>query len=169
MTSSLASWPAPLRLSALLFTLSLCLGYGAALLNIHDKATDSGAHPFTVQGTITRYRGENWTDGAPGEGAMSYSHLVDLTHVHAFSMPILFFLLGGLFALSSCPEGVKRFVIATAFTDLWLNMGALWGIRFSSAPRLWAGALFLSGIVMGLCFISMACFVLRNLARNTSK
>lgn len=165
----LSAWPAPARLLAALFTLSLLGGYAAAVLNIHDKTTDSGAHPATFDGMIARYRGEGWTDGAAGEGPMSYSHLADLTHVHGFSMPILFFLLGGLFVFSACPAGLQRALVATSFTDLWLNMGALWGIRFSSAPRLWAGLLVLSGIVMGICFAAMAFFVLRDLLRSPAR
>lgn len=165
----LSAWPSPARLLAALFTLSLLAGYGAALLNVHDKTTDSGSRPATLDGMIARYRGEGWTDAAPGDGPMSYSHLVDITHVHAFSMPVLFFLLGGLFVLSACPAALQRGLIATSFTDLWLNMGALWGIRFSSAPRLWAGLLVLSGIVMGGCFAAMAFFVLRDLLRRPAR
>lgn len=168
MIPALSGLPGPARTLATAFVASLCLGYAAAVMNIHDKTTGSGAHPFSLDGVILRYRGEGWTDAAAGEGPMSYSHLVDLTHVHALSMPILFFLLGGLFSRSSCPDPAKRLLIATSFTDLWLNIGALWGIRYSASPRLWGAILFLSGIVMGACFAAMAFFTLRDLLRRSS-
>ncbi len=162
----LSRWPAVLKTLALAFVASLCLGYAAAVVNIHDKATDSGARPFSLDGVVTRYRGEGWSGAAAGEGPMSYTHLVDLTHVHGLSMPILFFLLGSVFVFSSCPEGVKRLLVITSFTDLWLNIGSLWAIRYSGSPRLWAGMLFLSGIVMGTCFAAMAFFAARDLLRR---
>lgn len=166
MIPPLPRWPRPLRLASLLFVANLCLGYAAALLNIHDKATNAGETSFGLEGVLARYRGEGWTADAPGAGAVTYSHLVDITHVHAFSMPILFFLLAVPFACSTVSERAKRVLIAAAFTDIWLNMGALWGIRFTSQPRLWAAALFLSGAIMSLVFAAMALATMRDLLRG---
>lgn len=165
----LREWEGPARLLALLFTLSLCGGYAVALLNVHDKSTESGARTFSLDATITRYRGEGWTDAASGEGPVSYSHLVDLTHVHAFSMPMLFFLLAGLFLLSSCPAWLQKALIGSAFLDLWINMGSLWLIRYGSWPRAGASLLFLSGIVMFLCFAGMTLSILLDLRRGAKE
>ena len=159
----LRSWSGPQRLLAALFVLGLCAGWAVALLNIHDKSTDSGRLPFSMVSVIDRYRGEGWTEGAAGEGAMSYSHLIDITHVHAFSIPMLLLLAGGLFTLTGASDPLKRWVLAASFADHWANMGSLWAIRYGPQPRLWAIVLMVSGILMTVGFVVMAFFTLRDL------
>jgi hypothetical protein len=52
--------------------------------------------------------------------------LLELTHFHLFSMPLLLFVQGHLFLMTRWPMGLKRWIVAAAFVGVALDLAAPW-------------------------------------------
>ena len=111
-------------------------GLGVVLLQIYVKTG------LTTQGTLAHYRG----DEATLQTAMGFGELVEVTHAHAFTMPLLALALGCAFLLTETSERVKRVVVSALLAGVGLELILPWVVRYGSP---WSVHLFnLAGILL---------------------
>jgi hypothetical protein len=60
----------------------------------------------------------------------TFQELLEVTHVHAFMMPMVLLVLGHLFLLTAWPARRKRAVIVVAAVSTLLDLAAPWAIRY---------------------------------------
>jgi hypothetical protein len=78
--------------------------------------------------------------------AMGFGELVEVTHAHAFTMPLLAAALGFGFLLTEASERVKRTVVSALVAGIALELMLPWVVRYG--PR-WSVHLFnLAGILL---------------------
>jgi hypothetical protein len=60
----------------------------------------------------------------------SYRELLEVTHTHIFSIPIVIFILSRIFSMTRVREGLKIIIYSISFTGVILNLSAPWLIRY---------------------------------------
>lgn len=123
------------------FLVCALAGLGVVLLQIYVKTG------LTPHGTLAHYRGDEATFQTP----MGFGELVEVTHAHAFTMPLLALALGCAFLLTETSERIKRVVVSALFIGVGLELSLPWAVRygppssvhlFNLAGVLLAGGLF---------------------------
>ena len=119
------------------FLILAIVGLGVAALQVYVRTG------LTPQGALVHYRGNEATMQYP----MSFRELVEITHAHAFTIPLLVLVLSAALTLSSTSESLKRFVTLALLTGAVLELGLPWLVRY--APG-WTVHLFmLTGALLG--------------------
>lgn len=152
---SLSQLPKPLKALAAAFILSILLGYTVALLKIYDLSS------FSIQHTLSYYRGDASSEVSFPQ---SYASLLSVAHVHTFSQPILFFLLGFIFCFSSISEKTKKTIIWLSFAALLVSNLSPWLVRYTSPLTLFFFPL--SQCVLMLCLMIMSFVSLKELVKK---
>ncbi len=80
----------------------------------------------------------------------SVKSLVRVSHVHLFGMSFIFFLTGGIFALSAIKVRWRVFLIATPFVAIWVDIGSWW---FTKLQPVFAYTVIIGGVLMGLALL----------------
>lgn len=62
----------------------------------------------------------------------SYRELLEVTHTHIFSIPIVVFILSRIIAMTHTREGLKITIYGVSFMGILLNLASPWLIRYSS-------------------------------------
>lgn len=129
--------PLSVKLAASGFLLLAVVGLGVAGLQISVRTG------MTDRGVLTHYRGDDATLQYP----KSFGEMVESTHAHAFTMPLLALTLSLGLVLSEAAESLKRTVIAALFAGVALELLVPWLVRYGPA---WTVHLFgLAGILLG--------------------
>jgi hypothetical protein len=129
--------PLSVKLAASAFLLFAVIGLGVAGLQISVRTG------FTAHGALTHYRGDEATLQYP----KSFGEMVEITHAHAFMMPLLALALSVGLALSGAAETLKRLVIVALFAGVALELGVPWVVRYGPA---WTVHLFgVAGALLG--------------------
>lgn len=122
------------------FLIFAVVGLGVAALQIYVRTG------LTPEGALRHYRGDAETLQYP----MSFRELVEITHAHAFTIPLLVLVLSAALALSSTSELVKRVVALALLAGGALELGLPWIVRYGPAWTvhlfLLAGALLAGGV-----------------------
>jgi Na+(H+)/acetate symporter ActP len=90
--------------------------------------------------------------------------MLTILHTHVLSISFIFFLLGGLVAITSLPKKLKAFLMIEPFVSIILTFGGIY--------LLWKGMLWMkwvvmiSGILMTAVFVIAAVLVLFQLAKR---
>jgi len=88
---------------------------------------------WTPQGVADYYRGN--------EGKLKFEktplEMLEVTHMHLFSVPVVFFILGHAFLMTTLPERLKLSVVGASMAAVFLSIGAPWLVRFGSATFGW--------------------------------
>lgn len=120
---SLSRLPAEAKTLVRLFLLALLLGYGISLLKAADKTH------LSLAKIIVDYRGSEHPEedmAFPKE----YAELLQNTHAHALSVPLVYFLLSLIFLGTTISVRVKQRLIVLLFLSFFLEYLALWGLRY---------------------------------------
>ncbi len=80
----------------------------------------------------------------------SIKSLVRVSHVHLFGMSFIFFLSGGIFAMSRVNVRWRVLLIAMPFISIWVDIGSWWFTKF--AP-VFAYTVIVGGVLMGLSLL----------------
>ena len=119
------------------FLLFAVVGLGVAALQVYVRTG------LTPQGALLHYRGDEATLQYP----KSFREMVEITHAHAFTIPLLVLVLSAALALSSRSESLKRLVTLALLTGAALELGVPWLVRYGPA---WTVHLFiLAGALLG--------------------
>lgn len=78
--------------------------------------------------------------------------MLTIIHTHVLSMSFIFFMLGGLVALTSLPKKWKAFLMIEPFLSVVLTFGGIY--------LLWSGVLWMKWIVMASGIVMTAVFIL---------
>lgn len=108
------------KLLATGFLILAVIGLGIAGLQIYMK---TGLTPY---GTLAHYRGDETTLQTP----MSVGELVDITHAHAFTMPLLALVIGLGFVLTEASERSKQIVVTALVMGVLFELGLPWLVRY---------------------------------------
>lgn len=156
MNFKLRELPSEARFLIGLFTVSLLIGYGVSLLKAADKSD------FSVSKVVRQYRGD------PDPAAMAfpkpYQDILQNTHAHALSVPLVYFLLGALSLGTSLGVRVKKAGAAALFGGFFLEFAALWGLRYAHPGC--AYLLFLAHAVTGPVYVFLCVRILFDLIRR---
>lgn len=152
---TLSQLPKAFKALCTAFILSILLGYGVALLKIYDLSS------FSVQHTLSYYRGDASSEVSFPQ---SYASLLSVAHVHTFSQPILFFLMGFIFCFSSISEKTKKTIIWISFSSLLMSNLSPWLVRYTHPATI----LFfpLSQGILVLCLMLMSFVSLKELVKK---
>jgi hypothetical protein len=112
--------PVSVKLAATGFLLLAVIGLGVAGLQIYVRTG------LTAHGALLHYRGDENTLHYP----KSFQEMVEITHAHAFTMPMLALVLSVAFSLSAAGERIKRVVIIVLFAGVGLELGVPWLVRY---------------------------------------
>jgi len=80
----------------------------------------------------------------------SVKSLVRVSHVHLFGMSFIFFLTGGIFALSTISVRWRVILISTPFVSVWVDIGSWW---FTKLEPVFAYTVIIGGAFMGLALL----------------
>jgi len=143
-TFSYRTAPTSLKLTVTAWLLLAVVGLGVAALQIYVRTG------LTPSGALLHYRGDEATLHYP----KSFAEMVEITHAHAFTMPLVAFVLSAALVATSAPEWLKRVVVFALFAGMALELGVPWLVRYG--PRwtvhlfLLAGALVLGGLLVAV-------------------
>ncbi|MBI3316995.1 MAG: hypothetical protein HYZ85_03195 [Candidatus Omnitrophica bacterium] len=123
------------------FLMLVGISYVFGLINIYNNTG------FSFTGVVVHYR------GAVGEELpleFAFSKLIHEHHVHLFSISMLFFLVGLLFAFTNLPEKIKVVCISMPFVGMALDFASFWLMVFQSPLFAWIAMVF--GSLMAISF-----------------
>jgi hypothetical protein len=93
--------------------------------------------------------------GAGDQYAKTRGELLEVTHFHLFSMPLMLFVQGHLFLMTRWPRGLKLALVWAAFIGAALDIAAPWLIVYVSRDM--ALAKVLSRMLLGPALLAFAC------------
>jgi hypothetical protein len=139
--------PKEIRTFLAVFLVVLSVGYFTGLLFVGQTETTNPA------GIEENYLGnEDEPDAEVMKFEKSEREMLTIIHTHVLSMSFIFFLLGGITLFTRLPKSLKFFLILEPFFSILFTFG---GIYF-----VWKGVewmkyiVFISGILMTLCFVA---------------
>lgn len=88
---------------------------------------------WTPQGVADYYRGNE----AKLKFEKSPLEMLEVSHMHLFSVPVVFFILGHAFLMTTLPERTKLSVVGISLAAVFLSIGTPWLIRFGSGAMGW--------------------------------
>ncbi len=132
------------------FVLLTCLGFGGAALMSHDR------YEWSHEKTIQYYLG----DPAEGEAAFKkpYSHLIGITHVHSYTMPLVFFVIWILLQGVPTSSGFKKWMVLGGSASILLYNLAPYLVRYVSLKSV--SVFTVGGIGLFLFYFLPAFFIL---------
>ncbi len=116
------------------FLILMGLSMGVAFWNFYQRTS------FLPERVVLYYLGnvrEDEPEDAPlpEEGLMfpkSSREMTESTHVHAFTIPLIFFVLSRILNMTTMSEGGRIATHVTAFVGIILNLTGPWLVRFVS-------------------------------------
>lgn len=83
----------------------------------------------------------------------TYREILEITHVHAFAIPLVTFVMSRIFSMTLTREWIKISIYSLAFTGNLLNLSGPWLIRFKSDA--FSHSLIASYYILGSCFVCL--------------
>jgi hypothetical protein len=144
MPFSYRTAPTSLKLALTAFLLLAVVGLGVAGLQIYVRAG------LTPHSTLAHFRGDEATMQYP----QSFGAMVEITHAHAFTQPMLALLLALALVATNAVEWLKRVVVIVLFSGMLMELGVPWLVRYGPAWTvhllLLTGALIISGLIVSV-------------------
>jgi hypothetical protein len=155
------TFPKQVKIFIAAFVLVLSVGYITGLLFVRQTESIAPA------GIEENYLGNEKIDEV---AVMKFKkgdrEMLTIVHTHILSMSFIFFLLGGLVAITSLPKKLKGFLMIEPFFSILLTFG---GIYFMWKGMLWMKyVVIISGTLMTLVFVCSALAVLIQLTKRNS-
>ena len=100
-----------------------------SIVVLYDQIVDFSAHatPHDLYGRLVKHYVSAPTGDAPGACVPSQTaKLLETTHAHLFTMPVLLLVAGHLFLLTALPKRVKTVVVGVASAMMGLHLLAPW-------------------------------------------
>jgi len=149
----------PLKTLVFFFILALILGYGVALLQAYEHTG------FNIQKVILSYRGSNDPDMMAF--AKPYREILQNSHVHVLTVPLLYFCLSLIFIGTRQSSKFKSVLIALLFSGFFVEYISHWLLRYVSAGFVYV-VFFASGLT-SLIYLYMCFTSLRNLLEKSEQ
>jgi len=143
-TFSYRTSPTSFKLAVTAFLLLAVLGLGVAGLQIFVRAG------LTPQSTLAHFRGDEATMQYP----QSFGAMVEISHAHAFTQPMLALLLTLALLATNAREWLKRVVVIVLFSGMLMELGVPWLVRYGPAWTvhllLLTAVLIISGLIVSV-------------------
>ena len=128
------------------FVVVLSIGYFSGLQFVRQTESDR------PNGIVENYLGnEDMEDVAVMKFKKGDREMLTILHTHILSISFIFFLLGGLIAITSLPVKLKAFLMIEPFVSILLTFGGIY--------LLWKGMLWMKWVVMISGTLMTAVFV----------
>ena len=82
----------------------------------------------------------------------SYREILEITHVHAFTIPLVIFVMSRILSMTKIREGIKIAIYSLAFAGTIMNLTGPYLVRFKS--EVFTISLIASYLIIGLGFIA---------------
>ncbi len=153
------TFPKYIKLFITAFVLVLSVGYFTGLMFV--RQTDS----VRPDGIEENYLGnEEIEDAKVMKFEKGEREMLTILHTHVLSISFIFFLLGGLIAITSLPKKLKAFLMIEPFVSIILTFG---GIYFMWKGIIWMKYIvMISGTLMTVVYVIGAGVVLFQLSKN---
>jgi len=133
------------------FVVVLSIGYGSGLLFVGQT------NSHQPQGMEENYLGnEDQEDAEVMKFKKGEREMLTILHTHILSISFIFFLLGGLVAITSLPKKLKAFLMIEPFFSIIITFGGIY--------LLWNGMLWMKWIVMFSGIVMTVVFLLSVMA-----
>ncbi|OVE82001.1 hypothetical protein BVY03_01770 [bacterium K02(2017)] len=139
-----------LKLLVTFFIFCLLIGYGVAILQSYEHTG------FDIEKVKLEYLGSD--DENLMAFAKPYQQILQVTHAHALSIPLVYFLLALIFLNTSLNAILKKTLITLLFLGFFLEMSSLWLLRYVHPDLIYLGVIGngFSGLsYLSMCFISL--------------
>ena len=149
--------PVSKKLFITFFLVMIGCAFFISCLNFYERTK------FSPKKTVRHYSGnednfddeqEEYSEELLQEGFFfpkSYREIIEITHVHAFTIPLIIFVLSRIFSMTKVREVFKIAIYSFAFIGTIMNLSGPWLIRYKS--DIFTLTLIASYIILGLCFI----------------
>ncbi len=139
------------------FLIMMGVAFYVSCLNFYERTK------FSSQKTVRHYVGNEedsneeyeYNEESLQEGFFfpkSYREILEITHVHAFTIPLVIFVMSRILSMTKIGEGVKITIYSFAFSGAIMNLTGPYLIRFKS--EIFTISLIASYLIFGLCFIA---------------
>jgi len=81
----------------------------------------------------------------------SYREIIEITHVHAFTIPLIIFVMSRILSMTLIRDWIKITIYSVGFVGTIMNLSGPWLIRFKS--DVFSLSLITSYFLLGFCFI----------------
>ena len=139
MASGMWSLPSSNKIFFTFFLSIITIAIGLGFLNYYERTG------FSQEKTVRYYCGDEGEDldkplseeenrARLEEGLAfpkTYRELLEVTHTHIFSIPIVVFILSRILAMTHTREGLKITIYGVSFMGIILNLAAPWLIRYA--------------------------------------
>jgi len=141
------------------FLILMGIAFGVSCLNFSERTG------FSPSWTVRHYNGSvksvneeteyEYHEEMLQEGFFppkSYREILEITHVHAFMIPLIIFVMSRILSMADIREGIKITIYSTALVGTSMNLTSPYLIRFK--PVFFSLSVLASYIVLGSCFIT---------------
>lgn len=159
MARGLSKSPTSNKLSVTFFLLLMGFAFYISCVSFSER-TD-----FTPENTVRHYSGDEeeendesnyeYDESLLQEGfyfPKSYRELLDITHVHAFTIPLIIFVMSRILSMTQIRDWIKITIYGTAFTGIIMNLSGPLLVRFTSG--IFSISIIASYFLLGICFVA---------------
>jgi uncharacterized membrane protein len=83
----------------------------------------------------------------------SHKEIVEITHVHAFTIPLILFVMSRILAMTLTRDWIKITIYSVGFAGTIMNLSGPWLVRFKS--DVFSISIIASYFLLGICFIAL--------------
>lgn len=157
MARGLSKSPTSNKLSVTFFLLLMAYAFFVSCANFYERTN------FTPRNTVRHYSGNEekpynesnyeYDENLLQEGfyfPKSYKEIVEITHVHAFTIPLIIFVMSRILSMTLIRDWIKITIYSVAFAGIIMNLSGPWLVRFKS--DVFSISLIASYFLLGICF-----------------
>ncbi len=158
MPKDLSKSPKSNKLSITFFLIMMTYAFYVSCANFYERTS------FTPRNTVRHYSGNEEKPNAESsyeydesllqEGFFfpkSYREIVEITHVHAFTIPLIIFVMSRILSMTLIRDWIKITIYSVGFAGTIMNLSGPWLIRYKS--DVFSISLITSYFLLGFCFI----------------
>ena len=156
----LSKSPTSNKLSVTFFLLLMAYAFYVSCASFYERTT------FTPRNTVRHYSGnEEMTNNESNyeydenllqEGfyfPKSYKEILEITHVHAFTIPLIIFVMSRILSMTLIRDWIKITIYSVGFAGIIMNLSGPWLVRFKS--DVFSISLIASYFLLGICFTAL--------------
>jgi hypothetical protein len=160
MPKDLSKSPISNKLSITFFLIMMAYAFYVSCANFYERTN------FSPRNTVRHYSGNEkklddessyeYDENLLKEGFFfpkSYKEIVEITHVHAFAIPLIIFVMSRILSMTLIRDWVKITIYSVAFAGTMMNLSGPWLVRFKS--DVFSISLIASYFLLGICFMAL--------------
>ncbi|MFQ5714834.1 MAG: hypothetical protein ACE5GU_12460 [Candidatus Scalinduaceae bacterium] len=158
MAKDISKSPISNKLYITFFLIIMAYAFYVSCANFYERTS------FSPRNTVRHYSGNEeklndessyeYNENLLQEGFFfpkSYREIIEITHVHAFTIPLIIFVMSRIFSMTLIRDWIKITIYSVGFAGTIMNLSGPWLIRFKS--DVFSVSLIASYFLLGFCFI----------------